>query len=475
MSVCPLEFRYGYEEMKRVFTEEAKLERLLRVEGALALAEASVGLVPRRDAERIARVARSGVVGLERVRELERETRHDIMAVVRALAERCGPSGRFVHLGATSYDIVDTATALQLAEALDIIGADLCALRDALIAQAVRHRGTVMLGRTHGQWALPTTLGLKLAVLASEFQRHIERLHEARPRICVGKMSGAVGTGAGFGPRALRVQEEVMRRLGLGIPDAANQILQRDRHAEFVFLLANVSTSVEKLATEVRLLQRSEVGEVEEPFDEARQVGSSTMPQKRNPVVSENACGLARVVRSLVAPALESNILWHERDLTNSSTERVVLPHAAILTDYILRNMTGVVRGMTIRPERMRANLEAAGGEVMAESVMLALTSKGMDRGEAHELVRRAAISAASRGIRFEEALRADGRVRSLLSAEEMAKALDPYNYIGVAEELVKRLAAKLSRAGRGERRRGYVGGEGGRRTGEPRPRGHGR
>ncbi|MEM2870391.1 MAG: adenylosuccinate lyase [Thermoplasmata archaeon] len=443
-SVCPLDFRYGSEEMKRLFTEEARLGTLLKVEAALALAEAEAGLIPREDAERIASTVFRNEVSLERVRELEKETRHDVMAVTLALAERCGPSGRFVHYGATSYDIVDTALALQLGEALDIIRSDLISLRDALLEQAVRHKGTVMLGRTHGQSALPTTFGLKLAVFVSEFGRHIERLDQARPRICTGKMSGAVGTGAGFGSRALEIQRNVMRRLGLGIPEATNQILQRDRHAEFVLLLASISTSVEKLATELRLLQRSEVDEVREPFEEASQVGSSTMAQKRNPIVSENACGLARVVRSLVIPALESNVLWHERDLTNSSAERILIPHAAILTDHILRNMTSVVRGMEVRTEKMRANLEAAGREIMAEPVMLALIAKGMDRGEAHGLVRRISLRTSSGREDFGKAMMGEPEIRRLLTPEELERMLAPSAYIGAAVEIVEALAARV-------------------------------
>ena len=444
MSVCPIEFRYGHEQMKRLFSEDAKLAYILTVEGALALAQAGAGRIPQKDAACIDRAARSGNVKLARVKQIEKATRHDIMAVVKAFAEQVGSSGRFVHLGATSNDITDTATALQLKEATAILRSDCLELRDALLEKAVRHRQTVMLGRTHGQWAIPITFGLKLAVFASEFQRHIDRLDQARERVCVGKMSGAVGTGAGLGPRALDIQEDVMRRLGLGVPDATSQILQRDRLAEFVFVLANISASVEKLATEVRLLQRSEVGEVQEPFDEERQVGSSTMAHKRNPVVCENACGIARVVRGFVMPALENVPLWHERDLTNSSSERLIIPHACILTDYILRNMTGVVKGLKVRPEAMLANLESTRGLIMAESVMLALVSKGMDRQEAHELLRRASLKATACPGALESVLLEEPAVKKLLSARELKDAMDYSRYTGTAAETVDRLARKL-------------------------------
>jgi adenylosuccinate lyase len=453
MSVCPIEYRYGFEEMKRIFTEEAKLDRILAVEGALALAQAESGRIPKKDADRIAAAARSGRVRLERVKELEAATRHDIMAVVKAFAEQCGSSGRFVHLGATSNDITDTAQALQFREALYILRSDLAGMRDALLKRALEHKDTVMLGRTHGQWAIPLTFGLKLAVFVSEFDRHIERLDQARDRICVGKMSGAVGTGAGYGPRALEIQQRVMKRLGLGVPDATSQVIQRDRYAEFVFLMANIAASVERLATEIRLLQRSEVGEVMEPFDEKKQVGSSTMAQKRNPVTCENSCGLARIIRAYVTPALENVPLWHERDLTNSSAERMMMPHACILTDYILRNMTTVVKGMKVRPEAMLANLKATKGLIMSESVMIALVGKGMDRQDAHELLRVASARAVSEGRDLHDILSGDETVKKHLTPKELRAALEYSCYTGTSAETVERLARKLGRKAPGSRR----------------------
>ena len=446
MSVCPIEYRYGFEDMKCLFTEESKLDRILMVEGALALAQAELGRFPKKDAGRIAEAARSGRVKLERVKELEAVTRHDIMAIVKAFAEKCGPSGRFVHLGATSNDITDTAQALQFRDALDILRSDLVGMRDALLARSLEHKDTIMLGRTHGQWAIPITFGLKLAVFVSEFQRHIERLDQARERICVGKMSGAVGTGAGYGPRALEMQERVMRKLGLGAPDASSQIIQRDRYAEFVFLMANIAASVEKLATEIRLLQRSEVGEVLEPFDERRQVGSSTMAQKRNPVSCENSCGLARIIRAYVTPALENVTLWHERDLTNSSAERMMIPHACILTDFILRNMTTVVKGMKVRPESMLANLKATKGVIMSEPVIIALVAKGMDRQDAHEMLRLLSFRATAEGRDMLDILSGDTKVMKYLNAKELSSALDYSCYTGTSAETVERLARKLRR-----------------------------
>ena len=444
MSVCPADYRYGFPDMKRLFTEQAKLDRILAVEAALALAQAEAGRFPKKDAQRIAEAARSGRTKLGRVKALEAATRHDIMAVVKAFAEQCGESGRFVHLGATSNDITDTAAALQFKDAIGILRSDLLALRDALLDRALEHRDTVMLGRTHGQWALPMTFGLKLAVFVSEFQRHIERLDQAQERVCTGKMSGAVGTGAGYGGKARKIQERVMRKLGLGIPDATSQVVQRDRHAEFVFLMANIAASVEKLATEIRLLQRSEVGEVQEPFDERKQVGSSTMAQKRNPVTCENACGLSRIVRAYVTPALENVPLWHERDLTNSSSERMLIPHACILTDYILRNMTTVVKGMKVNPAAMIANLRATKGLIMSESVMLALVGKGMDRQDAHELLRLASARVAAENRDLHDIISEDANVKRLLTKKALASALDYASYTGDSADTVDRLARKL-------------------------------
>ncbi len=444
MSVCPIDYRYGFPEMKRLFTEQARLDHILEVEAALAQAQAEEGRFPKKDAQKICAAASSGRIKLCRVKALEAATRHDIMAVVKAFAEQCGDSGRFVHLGATSNDITDTAMAVQFKQAAGLLRADLVAMRDALLDRAIEHKDTVMLGRTHGQWALPITFGLKLAVIVSEFQRHIERLDQAGERICVGKMSGAVGTGAGYGGKAFAIQERVMKRLGLGIPDATSQVVQRDRHAEFVFLMANIAASVEKLATEIRLLQRSEVGEVQEPFDEKRQVGSSTMAQKRNPVTCENSCGLARIVRACVTPALENVPLWHERDLTNSSSERMLIPHACILTDYILRNMTKVVRGMKVNPAAMLANLRATKGLIMSEPVMIALVGKGMDRQDAHELLRVKSARVTAENSDLHDVLAEDATVRKLLTSKELAAAMDYGNYTGDSANTVLRLARKL-------------------------------
>jgi adenylosuccinate lyase len=443
--LCPIDFRYGRPEMKEIFGEDARLQRLLDVEAALARAHAKVGDFSEAAAREITSKANTKAVTVARVDEIEMETRHDIMAVVLALTEKCaGDAGRYVHLGATSNDISDTATALQLRGAIAVLDRDLRALRDVLVGLARKHRRTVMLGRTHGQAAVPMTFGLKIAVFAMETDRHLERLREASKRVVVGKMSGAVGTGAALGPKALEIQEAVMKDLGIGVEEAATQIVGRDRYAEFVALLANVAASLEKFCTEVRNLQRTEIGEAAEAF-EARQIGSSTMAQKENPVTSENVCSLAWVVRGFVVPAYENVPLWHERDLTNSASERIILPHAAVLVDDMLAKTADVFANLRVYPEKMRANLEATKGQVMSEAVMIALAGKGLGRQDAHKLVQGLARSAREKGVHLRDLLSKDKEVAKVLSPKEIDAVMDPGTYIGSSAEIVDAVVKKFA------------------------------
>jgi adenylosuccinate lyase len=442
MLICPLDYRYGKKEMKEVFSEENRLRTQMLVEAALARAHAAVGNIPAEAAEEISRKCHPEFVSLARVKEIEAETKHDVMALVSAISEQCGEAGRYVHLGATSNDIVDTATGLEVKAALDIIERDIDGLVVTLCSLAAKHRDTVMMGRTHGQFAIPTTFGFKIAGYVTEMLRHRDRVREVRSRACVGKMSGAIGTGAGFGDQFLRIQQLVMTDLGLGVEEAATQVVNRDRYAELVFVLGLIATSCERFATEVRNLQRSEIAEVAEAFDARKQVGSSTMAQKRNPMLSENICGLARIVRSLIAPQLECMVLWHERDLTNSSAERFILPHAAVLTDDILSKMNDVFSNLRVNKDNMRRNIGSAGGFIMAEAVLLALANKGMGRQEAHELVRKVSLKAEEEGRDLKEALKANRSVTRLLKAKELDRVMDPDNYVGKAPELVDRIIA---------------------------------
>jgi adenylosuccinate lyase len=437
-SVCPLDFRYGHPSMKTIFSDENKLKCLLQVEATLARAHAKLGTIPESAAKEISKKACDGSVKPARVAQIEAEIKHDIMAVVKALTEQCDPeAGKYVHLGATSNDIIDTATAIQIKEALAIIEKDVINVIHELAGLAQKHRNTIMVGRTHGQWAIPTTFGLKMAVYALEMVRHLERLREMRPRICVGKMLGAVGTGASFGKKALKLQDLVMEDLGLAAPIATTQILQRDRHAEMAFHLANIASSLEKFATEVRNLQRREIGEVQEYFDAKKQVGSSTMAQKRNPITSENICGLARVVRGLLITSIENIPTWHERDLTNSSAERFTIPHAFVLTDHLLRNTVDVFKGLHVDKARMLENLDKAKAEIMAEPIIMALVDNGMGRQDAHELVRQLSMRANKTGKTLGDLLKADKKVKKHLTVKDVEAAVDPRNYLGVAGEIV--------------------------------------
>ena len=446
MPVLPIDTgRYGTPEMVHVFEEENRLHKMLLVEAALAKAHAEVGNIPREDAERIWEVATSGQVRLERVKEIEAEIKHETMAVVRALAEACGPSGRYVHLGATSSDILDTALALQLKEALDILEDRLSELIALLARLAERYKRLVMVGRTHGQHALPITLGFKLAVWAAELFRHLQRLEGCRERVLVGKMSGAVGTMAGLGPRALEVQEHVMAILGLRPAEISTQIVQRDRLAELICLLAILASSLDHMATEIRELQRTEIGELAEPFDERAQVGSSTMPHKQNPITCERICGLAKVVRGLVVPALENVPTWHERDLTQSSAERFLVPEALILVDYMLYLMIRVLSGLRVRPERMAQNLALTKGLIMSEALMLELARRGLARDEAYRLVRELALRALRSGQPFLEVVRQERRITRLIGPEELEELLRPERYLGKAEELVERVISLVA------------------------------
>jgi len=430
--------RYGTPEMLKIFEEENYFQKLLDVEAALAWAHAQVGNIPKEDAEKIRRMASTKYVKVARIKEIEKEIKHDIMSLVRAFAEVCGSSGAYIHLGITSYDVVDTAKALQLKEAVGLISRKLDMLELVLLKQAERYKQTIMIGRTHGQHALPITFGLKLSVWMREISRHIQRLRECRERLIVGKMSGAVGTQAGLGTHALKIQELVMNKLGIKAAEVSTQIIQRDRHAELICILAMIASTLDKFATEIRELQRTEISEVFEPFKREKQVGSSTMPHKRNPELCERICGLAKIVRGLVVPALENIPTWHERDLTQSSSERFLIPEACILVDYMLHLMIGILSNLEVDEERMRRNIDLTQGRTMSEAVMMALTRKGMSRQDAHELIRRLAIQSISEKTPFKDVLMRNELVTSLLNRREIEEALRPENYLGTSIEQVE-------------------------------------
>lgn len=441
MQIHPIDFRYGTPEMKTVWSEENRFCCVVSAETALVSALASCGIIPEADANAVSSHAHEAT--LARAKEIEAEIGHDLMGMVKALSEVCGEAGRYVHFGATSSDILDTATGLQLKQALDILDAKLEGFLAVLLNRAEETKHLVCIARTHGQHALPMTYGLRFAVWAEEIARHRLRISEIRPRVAVGKLTGAVGTLASLGKDGLRVQAEMMRRLGLSDAGLTTQVIARDRYAEYIFLLANIASTLEKIAVAVRSLQRTEIGEVSEPFGK-NQVGSSTMPHKRNPVKCEQVCGLARIIRGMVEPALLNNTLWDERDLTNSASERITFPEASVLTDHCLKVMTAVISGLEIHEDAVKRNLDLLQGVNLAESVMLELTRRGMPRQDAHEIIRRASLQALDERRPLAEILSAVPGVAELLPAEEIAGFFTAESYLGLSVEQTESLIQRL-------------------------------
>ena len=445
--VCPLDYRYGRKELKEIFGEKKRLQYLLDVESALAKAHAKIGNISKSAADEISKKSSTRFVKVERIKEIERETKHDIMAVTRALAEQCkSDASKYVHLGATSYDIVDTANALQFADSTEYIRKNLKELRTTFVKLAKKYKTTIMSGRTHGQQSTPITFGLKMAGFAMEIDRHLERIFECKSRLLVGKLSGAVGTGAALGKNALKLQEEMLKNLKLGVEDVSTQIVCRDRYNELLGVLCNIATSMEKFATEIRNLQRDEIREVAEAFEAKKQVGSSTMPHKRNPITCEQICGLARVVRGFIIPTYENSIQWHERDLCNSSSERFIIPHSIILTDWIVYQTNIVFKNLKVFPEKMKKNLEISNGLPMAESLMTALIGKGMGRGDAHELMRKISLKAAKENKTLKEVFVQENKKLKVLSDKEIKDALNPSNYLGAAEKIIDIVVKRFER-----------------------------
>lgn len=447
MSVSPLDYRYGRPEAKEIWSREGRHSRQLEVERALVWAHCQLGRVSAEHYDMIADISDPGIVTADRVDEIESETRHDIMALTKAMAEKAGEAAWCIHLGATSNDIVDSAVALQIRDSIKLQRQSLKVLLATLCDLAERERDTVMLGRTHGQAAVPITFGLKIAVFVDEFRRHLVRLDELESRAITGKFLGAVGTGAAQGDNAKELQQLILQHLGLTVPVATTQVVGRDRYIEWVGWMANVAASVEKLLQEVRNLQRSEIAEVGEWFDVEKQVGSSTMAHKRNPITAENASGLARIVRSMIIPSYENALLWHERDLANSSSERFTLSHAMILLDDILAKSDRVMSKCVVDAERMLANIESQNGLVMAEKIMLALVDEGIHRDQAHEILRAASMIAVAENRHLREICGEDESVRGAFSEDELDQLFDPSSHLGVSGEIVDEaiaLARKL-------------------------------
>ena len=444
--------RYSRPAMKRVWSDAYAFELWLKVEVVACQAWAEAGVIPPGDMDKIRR-AKFDQAAYDRHFAA---TRHDVVSFTRAVSESLGPESRWVHYGLTSNDVKDTALSLQMAESVDLLAGDIARLMGALKKRAEEFRDTPCIGRSHGVHAEPMSFGLKLALWWDEMRRHRERLAGTRKRIAVGKVSGPVGTYASVPPE---IEESVCRQVGLMPAPVSNQVIQRDRHAEYVQALALIAASLEKFATEIRSLQRTELREAEEPFGEPGYVttGSSSMPHKRNPELSERICGLARLVRGHSVTALENVALWHERDISHSSAERMVLPDSSLAVDYMLDLFSGIVEGMRVYPDRMVQNLELTRGLVFSPRVMLALVEAGMGRTEAYELVQAHSVRVWEAGGDFREAVAADPRVTGLIAGESLKGLFDYGYFLRYVDRTYKRLgfatrAGQRASSGSGQR-----------------------
>jgi adenylosuccinate lyase len=410
--------RYAHRRVSEIWTPRSKFDRWLRIEILAAEGWAELGVVPAEDLSKI----RAASYVLERVDEIEAEVGHDVIAFVSAMGETLGPESRWVHLGLTSSDVLDTALATQLVDSASVLLEELDRLSAAFERRAIEHRHTMAVGRSHGIIAEPITFGFKLSGYLAELQRDRARLLTARDEVAVGKVSGPVGTHSSVDPR---VEVYVCSKLGLRPDPASTQVVARDRHAAFMYALAMCAGTLERFATEVRHLMRSEVAEVREPFGE-KQKGSSAMPHKRNPVIAERICGLSRVIRGHLLTAMENTALWHERDISHSSAERIIFPDACELLGFLLTESTRLVEGLVVNPDKMRANLDIGGGIVFSQRVLLALVEKGVGRDDAYRLVQTAALRAWDEGADFKELLLGEDRVTAVLSPAQIDELFDP-------------------------------------------------
>jgi adenylosuccinate lyase len=435
--------RYTRPEMAAIWSQETKYRIWFDIEAHALDAMADIGAAPKSAARAVRRKGARATFDPKRIDAIERQTRHDVIAFLTHVAEIVGPEARYLHRGLTSSDILDTAFAVQLTRAADLLIADIDGLLAVLRRRAREHKDTICIGRSHGIHAEPTTFGLKLAGTYAEFARARRRLHAAREEVATAALSGPVGTFADVDPR---VEEHVARAMGLRPEPISTQVIPRDRHAMFFATLGVVASSIERLATEIRHLQRTEVREVEEFFAPG-QKGSSAMPHKRNPVLAENLTGLARLVRASVQPAMENVVLWHERDISHSSVERVIAPDATIALDFALHRMTGLIDGLVVYPEAMRANLDRLGGLIHSQRVMLALIERGMSREDAYKAVQRNAMKAWDGGGDFEALLKKDRAVAGRLKPAELAALFDPAWHTRNVDTIFRRVFGKVGAA----------------------------
>ncbi len=449
MPVSPIEYgRYGHPDMISIFEEEYRHKLWLKIEATVAEVQAEMGMIPVDAAEDIGRTARPETVTLKRTMEIEGETRHDIAALFEAIAEKCkGPGARWIHFGLTSNDVKDTCLGLQMKEAFDVLLPQLDELCGIIALRAEETVDLLAVGRSHGQHAVPITYGIRFAVWLSEFVRHRDRLLAAKERAAVGKISGATGSHAALGVKGIELQDRVLTKLGLGVPIATTQIIQRDRHAETITVLAGLAASLDKVSTNLRNLQRTEIGETCEPFAEGKQVGSSAMPHKRNPVTCEKVSGISRLVRSLTQSALENVVSWEERDISHSSTERFVIPQTFILVDYIVREMRRVLAGLHINAEAVERNLTQSSEFILSEYVVTILTQAGLERPKAHEKLRELSKKARDEGKGLLEVVSGDASLSEVLKDTKV----DIDEYFCSVREVSKVLVKRAVQSFRGE------------------------
>ncbi|MGP6240193.1 adenylosuccinate lyase [Cuniculiplasma sp. SKW4] len=431
MIISPIDSRYGRENVKKIFDLQNRFNLMLKVEIEVLKAQIAEGVIPEINLQPLTKVLNEGV-NIQRVSEIEKETHHDIMAFLRTVAEQAGQESPYLHFGLTSNDIIDTATALQLKEFYEVLYQDIFSIQDSMISLIKKYSSTAMLGRTHGQHASPITFGLKVSTWLEEMNRHLQRLHSARERVLVGKALGPVGTGASMKSQGLLVSMRCMESLGLNSEIATGQLVARDRYIEFLQILSGICVTLDKIGTEIRNLQRPEINEVMEFFDEKSQVGSSAMPAKRNPIECENVCSISRFVRSMVVPESESAVTWHERDLTNSALERFTIPYSCILTDYILVKMTKILSNLRVHQNVMAENLK--GSQLcISERLTSELTLKGVDRQKAHEMIRKISMEFYEEKRNLVDILE-KGEFGKYFGNDEIIEIVKPENFLGSYE-----------------------------------------
>ncbi|HKR57560.1 MAG TPA: adenylosuccinate lyase [Candidatus Nitrosopolaris sp.] len=447
MAILPIDTgRYGSPQIRSRFQEKRRLQYQLEFEAAVAKAQAQLGIIPAHVYKEIFKIIRSDKITLERVSELEAVSEHDTAAVVEALSEQCSAKSKpWIHYGLTSNDVIDTSISMQMRDVLRIIEPKILKLASILADQAVKFKAQPAVGRTHGQHTSIIAFGLKFAVWATEMATHIERIEEGKKRFLLCKTLGVVGTGSLMGKRALEVQEIVAKDLGLHPVDSATQVIPRERMAETQFLIALVGSTLDKIATEIRNLQRTELAEVAEPFRKG-QMGSSAVPVKRNPIKSERISSLARILRALVNVAFENVTLWHERDLSNSANERFTLPIAVILLDEMLNSLTNVLAGLKIDIQRLSSNLEMTRGQIYSEFVLEGLVRKGIPRIKAYRDIQRVGFSILQSGEHFRDAIKKDPNLTKRLSSNDLRYIFDPSNHLGASSEIIDHVAEKVKK-----------------------------